>query len=87
MIEDPSLPRHHLTIRLHSAQLETPAPLLERHQQQLVCVAEIERFGRLRMEAYASSSEEATCWQFEFEEVCRMPVCDLCKPGRMLLNA
>jgi hypothetical protein len=68
MVDDPCLPRHHLTVRLHSVQLETLAPLPEeRHQQQqqLVCVAEIERFGRLRTEACASSSEEATCWQFE----------------------
>lgn len=66
MMEEPALPRHHLTVRLHSAQLDTPAPLLERQeQQQLVCVAEIERFGRLRAEACASSSEEAILCEFE----------------------
>ncbi len=67
MMEDPALPRHHLTVRLHSAQLDTPAPLLERQeqQQQLVCVAEIERFGRLRAEACASSSAEAILCEFE----------------------
>lgn len=65
MLQDPLLPRHHLTVRLHSAQLEAPAPLPERQQQQLVCVAEIERFGRLRTEACACSGEEATSWQFE----------------------
>ncbi|KAI7840205.1 hypothetical protein COHA_005987 [Chlorella ohadii] len=69
MMEDPALPRHHLTVRLHSAQLDTPAPLLERQeqQQQLVCVAEIERFGRLRAEACASSSAEAILCEFEEE--------------------
>lgn len=63
MADEPPQQRHHLKVRLHSAQLEAPAPLAER--QPLSCVAEIEQFGRLRTQETCACGGEVLSWQFE----------------------